>query len=153
MGTHDHVPHLLQELGVTLHITKLKIKPGKPFLFGTLATSNSQLATRFVFGLPGNPVSSFVCTTLFASPLLTRLAGGKPSPRILTLPLASPLPPNGPREFYQPVRVEDGQAHPLNWKGSSDVFTLAAADGLIVRPESQPALPAGSPVEVIPLLP
>src|SRR4029434_7481540 len=55
MGQYDYVPRLLSELGVELKITKLRIKPGKPFIFGT-APGGCQ-----VFGLPGNPVSGFVC--------------------------------------------------------------------------------------------
>lgn len=168
MGSYDYVPAILKELGVDLKITKIKIKPGKPFVFGTKdegrrmkdepagapASDSSFIPhpTSFVFGLPGNPVSSFVCTTLFATRLLSRLTGGPPNPlRTSTRTLSSPLPPNGPREFYQPLRLDpDGQtAHPLTWKGSADVFTLAQASALLPRPEHAPALPAGAPVHVL----
>ena len=75
--------------------------------------------------------------------------------------LASGLPANGPREFYHPVAI-DPPAHrdrsaqaqfsivrPLNWKASSDIYTLAAADGLLVRAENEPALPLATVVSVL----
>src|SRR4051794_27250461 len=95
MGTRDFVPGLLRDMGFQTRISKLRIKPGKPFVFavragdaiagdagvaptGTTlaeerATQASPLRGRYVFGLPGNPVSAFVCTLRLASRLLTRL--------------------------------------------------------------------------------
>ncbi len=55
MGERDYVPGILKELGAELKITKLRIKPGKPFVFAKMPGG------KFVFGLPGNPVSAFVC--------------------------------------------------------------------------------------------
>jgi molybdopterin molybdotransferase len=144
MGQHDYVPRTLAELGVDLRITKLRIKPGKPFVFGT----NDG---RFVFGLPGNPVSGFVCTVRLAARLLARLAGIDPEPRWMTASLLSPLSTNGPREFYQPVVLSEHGVTPLEWKGSADVYTLAAANALLVRAESEPARAAGDIVRVLEL--
>ena len=144
MGQHDYVPHTLAELGVDLRITKLRIKPGKPFVFGTKDG-------RSVFGLPGNPVSGFVCTVRLAARLLARLAGIDPEPRWTTAPLRSPISANGPREFYQPVVLNDNGVTPLEWKGSADVYTLAAANALLVRAESEPARAAGDVVRVLEL--
>jgi len=144
MGAYDYVPRTLVELGVDLRITKLRIKPGKPFVFGVKDT-------RFVFGLPGNPVSGFVCTVRLAARLLARLSGAEPEPRWISAKLLSPLKPNGPREFYQPAKLTTEGALPLEWKGSADVYTLAAADALLVRAENEPALEAGSTVRVLEL--
>ena len=150
MGAYDYVPKLLVEMGVQLRITKLRIKPGKPFIFGVAEGG------KFVFGLPGNPISSFVCTVRLASRLMTRLAGGAVRERwVSAARLSQPLPANGPREFYQPVRLEwdDRQtaavAHPLEWKGSADLFTLARAGGLLVRAENEVPQPAGATVKVL----
>lgn len=136
MGTYDHVPRLLAELGVNLRITKLRIKPGKPFVFG-------ERNGHFVFGLPGNPVSGFVCTIRLASRLLTRLSGGTPTENWITGQLTTALPPNGSREFYQPCQITRTptatRITPLNWKGSADLFTLANAQALLIRPENDPA--------------
>ena len=144
MGQHDYVPRTLAELGVDLRITKLRIKPGKPFVFGVKDG-------RFVFGLPGNPVSGFVCTVRLAARLLARLSGLDPEPRWLTEPLVSPLPANGPREFYQPAVFTEKGVTVLEWKGSADVYTLAAANALLVRAENEPARPAGDVVRVLEL--
>jgi molybdopterin molybdotransferase len=153
MGTHDHVPRILKEMGFTLRITRLRIKPGKPFVFATRQSTESAM-TKFVFGLPGNPVSGFACTLRLASRLLARLAGGQPQENWLTGALSRPLPANGPREFYQPAAVAQTAAGtivtPLAWKGSADLFTLAIANALLVRPENQPALEPGAAVRTLP---
>ena len=152
MGAHDHVPHLLREMNVDLKITKLRIKPGKPFLFG-IKKGSGVISTSYVFGLPGNPVSGFVCTVRLASRLLARLAGGRPEERWISARLWASLPANGPREFYQPARVDwsvqGPTLTPLGWKGSADLFTLAQANALLVRPENQPALPQGASVQAL----
>ena len=152
MGAHDHVPHLLREMGVDLKITKLRIKPGKPFLFG-IKKGSGVISMSYVFGLPGNPVSGFVCTVRLASRLLARLAGGRPEERWISARVSASLPANGPREFYQPARVDwsvqGPTLTPLGWKGSADLFTLAQANALLVRPENQPALPQGASVQAL----
>jgi molybdopterin molybdotransferase len=147
MGRHDHVPGVLRELGFDLKITKLRIKPGKPFLF---ATRERPGKTDYVFGLPGNPVSSFVCTLRLASRIIARLRGLAPRDDWRWLKLAAPLPANGDREFYLPATI-DAQGHttPLNPTGSADTFTLAKADVLIVRPIDDPAREAGEIVKAL----
>jgi molybdopterin molybdotransferase len=146
MGAYDYVPQLLKEMKLDLRITKLRIKPGKPFVFATGEGS-------YVFGLPGNPVSGFVCTVRLASRLIERLAGGAPRERWVNARLSAALPANGPREFYQPATLDytaDGPVTtPLGWKGSADLFTLARADGLLVRGEDEPARRAGEVVRVL----
>ncbi len=144
MGAYDYVPRMLQELGADLKITKLRIKPGKPFVF-------AEKDGRFVFGLPGNPVSGFVCIIRLAARLLARLGGANPEPRWLTAPLLSALPANGPREFYQPALLNDAGVAPLGWKGSADVYTLAMANALLVRVENEPAKMIGSDARVLEL--
>jgi len=147
MGQRDHVPRLLAELGVRILITKLRIRPGKPFIFGVHESADGA---HYVFGLPGNPVSGFVCTLVLASRLLKRLSGGTPPVRLSRARTTDPLPANGPRDFYQPAILAGPDIRPLNWKGSADVFTLAKANSLIVRPENHPPLPAGAEIEFIP---
>jgi molybdopterin molybdotransferase len=142
MGEYDFVPRTLAELGADLKVTKLRIKPGKPFVF-------ARKDDCYVFGLPGNPVSAFVCTVRLASRLIARLSGAAPVEKWIHASLSEPLPANGPREFYQPVFCRDGVARPLKWKGSADVFTLAAANGLLARAEHAPPLPAGAAVRVL----
>jgi molybdopterin molybdotransferase len=148
MGERDYVPRLLRDLGLEMRITKLRIKPGKPFVFATKTESNLR---KYAFGLPGNPVSAFVCTVRLAARLLSRMAGGPPNPQVTQAPLAAPLPANGPREFYQPA-IHDGSAlKPLPWKGSADIYTLAAANALLIRPENAPPVSVGESVSFLPL--
>jgi molybdopterin molybdotransferase len=162
MGAYDYVPELLREMKLDLRITKLRIKPGKPFVFATGREFTGitggggidiNFADRFVFGLPGNPVSGYVCTVRLASRLIERLAGGAPRERWVAAKLTAALPANGPREFYQPTKLEwttgGPVATPLGWKGSADLFTLATAHGLLVRDENEPARSPGDAVRVL----
>ena len=165
MGTHDFVPQVIRDLGYELRITKLRIKPGKPFVFAAKARTegDSLPSPMFLFGLPGNPVSGFVCTFRLASRLTARLAGGPVREKWLTGTLDAGLPANGPREFYQPAlwtppskggtsaRSEFPTVTPLGWKGSADLFTLAAANAMIVRAENEGPLPKGVLVRVLEL--
>jgi molybdopterin molybdotransferase len=144
MGEHDYVPRILLDLKVDLRITKLRIKPGKPFLFGVHQN-------RFIFGLPGNPVSGFACVVRLASRLLARLAGGEPKENWIAANLTSALDANGPREFYQPAILEEHGVTPLAWKGSADIYTLASANALLVRPENDPPRTIGESVKILPL--
>ncbi|WP_428940523.1 molybdopterin molybdotransferase MoeA [Fontivita pretiosa] len=162
MGQYDHVPKVLAELGVQLKITKVRIKPGKPFVFGlsrgrpTGAQESSLPAAGggaagfgYVFGLPGNPVSSFVCAVRLCSRLIARMSGAEVSEVFTAAVLESALEPNGVREFYQPAVLSGGRVRPLKWKGSADIYTLAQANALIVRPEHSPAVSAGQVVQVL----
>jgi molybdopterin molybdotransferase len=161
MGEYDYVPRILREMNFDFHVTKLKIKPGKPFVFATrqglagvgrdAETGRTFLDTRrqFVFGLPGNPVSGFVCTVRLAARLLSRLAGEPPRERWTDATLIDPLRANGPREFYQPAILTGSAVRPLHWKGSADIYTLARANALLVRAENEPAQPAGMRVRVL----
>jgi molybdopterin molybdotransferase len=71
----------------------------------------------------------------------------------MTARLTQALPANGPREFYQPASLtwaEDGLlVTPLTWKGSADLFTLATADAMLIRPESEGAQPIGASVRIL----
>jgi molybdopterin molybdotransferase len=146
MGEYDYVPRVLSEIGFDLKITKLRIKPGKPFVFGV---RGSRDEAKYVFGLPGNPVSGFVCTLRLAARLLARLAGGTPEDRIISAKIEVPLAANGPREFYLPGIHNDGTIRPLQWKGSADIYALAQANVLIIRAENEPALAAGTVVRAM----
>jgi molybdopterin molybdotransferase len=145
MGKYDHVPKILAEIGGELKITKLRIKPGKPFVLAAMPEG------KFVFGLPGNPVSAMVCTLRLASRLLSRMAGGRAEDHIRHATLSADVAANGSREFYQPAVFDGHSIRPLEWKGSADIFTLAAANALIIRPENAPELPAGATAPIIEL--
>ena len=103
-----------------------------------------------LLGLPGNPVSAFVCARLFAVPLLERW-GGRPSElAMVSLPLAAGLPANGIRRDHLRGRLTaDGRAEAFAAQDSALLGRLAAADLLIVRPPLAPPAAAGTLVPCI----
>ena len=129
VGKLDFVKAAFAELGGSQEFWKVAIKPGKPFVFGTLAG-------KFLFGLPGNPVSAFVTFLLLVRPALLRWQGaaevGLPAhPGILAAPLVN----HGDRRHFVRVRVDaDGRVHSAGTQASHMLHSLAAADGLVEVP-------------------
>jgi molybdopterin molybdotransferase len=146
VGDHDLVQPALETLGLKLDFWKIAMRPGKPLMFGALADLP-------VLGLPGNPVSAFVCAVLFLRPAIERLSGlpGDP-PATETAVLDAALKPNDQREDYVRAVLRDGVATPFPVQDSGMLKTLARADALIKRPPFDPARAAGEPVMVIPLI-
>lgn len=149
VGDHDLVPKVLAELGVEIHFRQVRMKPGKPLLFGTKGDT-------LVFGLPGNPVSAFVCFELFVRPALRKLAGhADPGPRTVRLPLAESVSEVNDRPTYRPAKLEVAEVgwevRPLPWGGAPDLRSLLAADALLVLPAGDARYDRGTPVPVIPL--
>lgn len=145
-GRRDLVPEVLADLGVTAHFHMVALKPGKPLLFGT---------KPLVFGLPGNPVSSFVCFELFVRPALAILAGDRSEPHPRVVPLAAACTTRGNRPTYHPAHLDAGEAGEqvrlVPWFGSADLRGLGAANALVILPVGEHRLEAGTLVEVLPL--
>ena len=136
-GMLDLVPSILQDSGVEQVFHKVKVKPGKPIWFGTRTDGNK---TSYVFGLPGNPVSSLVGFELFVKAAVRCLFGNT---NILTpnsaAKLTEPHEARGDRPTYWPgcwVRSDESTrlVKPLRWMGSSDLRALGFADVLIFFP-------------------
>lgn len=152
-GDYDFVAPALSDLGADCHIHQIRIKPGKPFLFATrtdLSTGRRQLA----FGLPGNPISSYVCCALFVLPALAALQGRADTGwQVVQVPSLGPLPAVGPRTELLPARLVDGEggsmAEVLPVRGSADLTHFAAASWLVMRPHGAPAIAAGDLVDLI----
>jgi molybdopterin molybdotransferase len=149
VGDHDLVLPVLTSEGAAIDFWKVAIKPGKPMLTGTLGSTR-------VIGLPGNPVSAFVCAQLFVLPVLRRLAGSPaPLPPLLQARTTAPLAANGPRRDHLRARLAWGcdawDVTAAKRQDSSMLGVLAASDALIVRPERAPAVDAGGFVPVMPL--
>jgi molybdopterin molybdotransferase len=145
-GTHDLVPGILQEQGVSAHLHKVRLKPGKPFFFGT---HESEQGKRLVFGLPGNPVSSLVCFELFMRPALRRLAGLPDDPPPVPLRLLESFRYKSDRPTYHPARTEGDGVRAVPWTGSSDLRAFLSADALLVLPEGESQHSAGETVQVM----
>lgn len=143
VGKLDFVKAAFAELGGGQEFWKVAIKPGKPFIFGTLGG-------KFLFGLPGNPVSAFVTFLLLVRPSLLRWQGaaetGLPAHPAT---LAEPLVNRGDRRHFVRVRVDtEGHVHSAGTQASHMLHSLAAANGLVeVPPET--TLPAGTSVRVL----
>lgn len=147
-GTRDLVPQVLSELNVNAVFHKVRIKPGKPLWFGV---ADNVQQTK-VFGLPGNPVSSFVCFEVFVKTALRRLSGQRVVP-IDSRPFArliNRFEGVGNRSVYHPARVSwsgDGaEIECILWHGSGDLRALAQANALAIFPPSDIACEAGQSV-------
>lgn len=146
-GKFDLVPGVLQQLGVIAHFHKVSLKPGKPFFFGTKGC-------KLVFGLPGNPVSSFVCFELFIRPAIAKWMGRSGwAPRQTKLPLAADFQTDNERPTYWPARIEWDSEGPrvkaLPWFGSADLRALHTANALFVIPSGNHRFDAKTRVPVI----
>lgn len=131
-GTLDLVPAELAAAGVVEVFHKIAMKPGKPLWFGKLQTDDH---TCYVFGLPGNPVSSMVCFDLFVTTALRQFCGqSSVLPAFRTVQLADPIAVRGDREVFMPCQFEvvDGviRATAVRWGGSADLRSTATAHGL-----------------------
>jgi molybdopterin molybdotransferase len=148
VGDHDLVRAVLEAEGMALDFWKIAMRPGKPLMFG-------RLAGLRVLGLPGNPVSSLVCSHLFLVPLVERLAGRPQANRLKQARLGADMAENDSRQDYVRARIEAKAgslvATPYARQDSSMLRTLAEADGLIVRPALAPAAKAGDACLVLPL--
>jgi molybdopterin molybdotransferase len=146
VGDHDLVQKALApELKVSFW--KIAMRPGKPLIFG-------KYRSIPFLGLPGNPVSAFVCAQLFLKPMIAKLLGRNDLAPTLTARLAGTLTPNDERQDYVRcgLRMEsDGtlSAEPFPVQDSSMLRLLAHADGLIVRPAGDPARVDGDTVTVL----
>jgi molybdopterin molybdotransferase len=147
VGDHDYVQAALVGAGMTLDFWKIAMRPGKPLMSGRLGATH-------VIGLPGNPVSSLVCSHVFVKPLVQALAGLASDERRATAILARDLPANDERQDYIRARLTrdaDGRwaAEPFERQDSSMMRIFAIADALIIRPPHAPALAKGSDVAVM----
>ncbi|MEI2301052.1 molybdopterin molybdotransferase MoeA [Ensifer sp. MJa1] len=147
VGDHDLVQSTLVDCGMTLDFWRIAMRPGKPLMVG-------QLGAMSVLGLPGNPVSSLVCSLLFLEPLVRNLARLPDRERLATARLASPLPANDIRQDYVRARLSRDKngsllAHPFSRQDSSMMKVFAQSDCLIVRAPHAPEAPAGTDCDIL----
>ncbi len=139
-GKADFVPAVLMQLGVQQVFHKIEQRPGKPLWFG-------QQADKTVFGLPGNPVSTFLCYVRYVRPFL-QTSFGLTAPPPEYAQLARPISFNPALTYFLPVRLDsqpDGSslAHPLPGNGSGDFANLLAAHGFMELPAEKNEFSAG----------
>ena len=149
VGDRDFVKPALTALGLPPQLWRIRVKPGKPFLFTHRPASPTHPAL-WVFGLPGNPVSAFVTFQLFVRPALLKLAGtpdASLSLPIISAALAQPLANHGDRPHYIRGQVRAGEFHAGGLQRSDALFALSRANALL-RLDCGTSLEAGTEVEV-----
>ncbi|HEY3194852.1 MAG TPA: gephyrin-like molybdotransferase Glp [Candidatus Dormibacteraeota bacterium] len=152
VGSHDLVKPLLESLG-TVHIGRVKLKPGKPFTFATITLLPSGRG-RLAFGLPGFPVSSLVTFEVFVRPALRKLQGFAQLQRpTLPVRLGYDARASAERTEYQRVTLrreyDDLVAETTGSQSSSRLLSLAGAHALVRIPAGDQAITTGSVVEAM----
>ena len=147
MGKYDLVEPVMSELGIQIYFESVTMRPGKPTVF-------ARKGKQFVFGLPGNPVSTFVAFELFVNPVLKTLQGLGPGPHpIMRGRLEREVIEKSGRTTFLPAVVADRgggvKVDPVPWKGSADIFSMVGANGLIVVPLETERLSPGDLVDII----
>ena len=129
VGDEDHVKNAVAELG-HLDAWRIAIKPGKPLAYG-------EVKGVPFFGLPGNPVATFITFCLFVRPYLMKMQGIKQlAPQSLTLPAGFSRKPAKRREYLR-ANIQQGKIVPLAKQGSAMMSSLTQSEGLVVIPEQQ----------------
>ena len=149
VGEHDLVQKALAAEGLSLSFWQIAMRPGKPMMHG-------RLGAMHVLGVPGNPVSSYVCTFLFLLPLIRRLSGRNDlHAEEIPARLGRALPANDKREEYMRASLEtkNGEliATPFANQDSSLMAPLAKAECLVIRERFAPAADAGARCVIVKL--
>ena len=148
VGEKDFTRALLEQLGFEIVFSQINLRPGRPLIFGVNGP-------RVAFGLPGNPLSHFVCFHFAVATALACLTGGEP-PEFLRGQLAEKLADKPcPRETLWPARWEWNDAtprlRPLEWASSGDITCLTAANALVRVPASQGSIEKFAGVDFLPV--
>jgi molybdopterin molybdotransferase len=147
MGKYDLVEKVLREMETEFYFDAVAIRPGKPAVFG-------KCGEKFVFGLPGNPVSTMVTFELFVAPAVDLLSGAEAR----TLPMVEARLGEALKEkpgvtHFLPARMEgqgaEREVKVLKWQGSGDVSALARANCFVVVPMEREKIEVGERVEVM----
>lgn len=143
MGDFDFVPEIFKKNNVKLLFEKIALKPGKPSVFGVREG-------LYCFGIPGNPVSTFVVFELLIKPFLYKLMGHEYSPVNLKLPLAETITRKVTERLgWIPVKItSDGRVKSIDYHGSAHINSLGDADGLISMDVSIAEIPEDSLVHI-----
>lgn len=152
MGQFDFVKPALLDLGATIHFHKAAIRPGKPILFASL---NYKQRVRFIFGVPGNPVSTAVGLKFFILPFIENLldcrSSSNPSKKMWMELAQDVAKPEGLRCFFKASMLEDSgqlKVQSLPGQASFMVSPLLKTNAWVVLPEENKMIPQGTKVEV-----
>lgn len=145
-GDFDFVPKIMRKNGVNIRFQKVAVKPGRPTVFGT--TENAA-----IFGLPGNPVSSFVNFEVFVKPLLFKMMGHQYQPLVLKMPLEIHYKrKKADRMEFIPVHINPaGTVVPARYHGSAHIHAISMANGIMRIPKGTLELKKGDSTDVRPI--
>lgn len=143
MGDFDFVPSVLERAGVKILFTRIAVQPGKPTTFGLHARS-------VIFGLPGNPVSSFIQFEVLVRPLLSKMMGCEWRPLNIHMPMNEKFMRRfADRMAFIPVKItDDDSVLPVEYHGSAHISALPEADGIISMPAGKKIFEKGEIVSV-----
>ena len=146
LGDFDFVPKILNELKVNIRVHGMNVRPGKHLLFG-------ERANHYVFGMPGNPVSSFVQFEVLVKPFLNTLMGKTAEEAFLHLPIEEDyLRKKGDQLVFVPVSLTNqGTVLPLEYHGSAHIHAYSFAQGIMEVPKGISLIKKGETVCVRPL--
>ena len=146
VGDFDFVPKILNELKINIWVHGMDVRPGKHLLFG-------ERANHYVFGMPGNPVSSFVQFEVLVKPFLNTLMGKTADEPFLHLPIEEDyLRKKGDQLVFVPVSLtKQGTALPLEYHGSAHIHAYSFSQGIMEIPKGISFIKKGEPVCVRPL--
>lgn len=144
MGDFDYVPAVMKQLGIEILFSSIAIQPGKPTKFGVKDG-------KLIFGLPGNPVSSYLQFELLIKPAIQKMMGGDPNHYLNSqLPLAKTYKRKKTERLgLIPVAItKENKVIPVDFHGSAHIFALAKADGYIMIPLGESEIREGELVDV-----
>jgi len=146
MGDFDFVPSVLERAGVKILFTRIAVQPGKPTTFGLHSKS-------VIFGLPGNPVSSFIQFEMLVRPLLSKMMGCEWRPLNIFMPMNDKFVRRfADRMALIPVKItDDASVLPVEYHGSAHISALPEADGIISMPVGKKIFEKGEVVSVRPI--
>lgn len=146
VGDLDFTAEVFEKLEAKIHFTNIAIQPGKPALFATIGS-------KFLFGLSGNPVSSFVQFQLFVKPLIQALTGRNFEVREIQIPISSDQKrKRAERQLFFPVKfTEKMVAEPIDYHGSAHLNAYQSANGMAFFPKGNFEIKKGDLVHVRPI--
>ena len=144
MGDYDYVPIVMKKLGIDILFSSISVQPGKPTKFGVKDG-------KLIFGLPGNPVSSYMQFELLVKPAIQKLMDGEPESNLIArLPMSAGYKRNKiERLGLIPVSINtENKVVTVDFHGSAHIFALAKADGYIMIPMGESEIKEGELVDV-----
>lgn len=148
MGVYDFVKPALESIGAKVHFHKCAIRPGKPILFATVVYNQK---VRFIFGVPGNPISTLVGLKFFIRPFLATLLDCETERPLLAVLASDTKKPDGLKCFFKAKVFSEGvetKVEPLKGQASFMVSPLLQSNAWVVFPEEGSLMKRGTQVEV-----